>query len=331
MTTELGGAADGHLALDGLRGLNPLGFLAALGVLEAAGRFGLDLRLGWTDELRPRAVVSGVADLDVLVDALDDERQRWLDSDVLLGTPEHRLTDAKPRPRVLRAWAKAIGAAARDTDADGGAEQAMFTALVAEGAYDGKGAGKPTHLHFSAGQQQFLRLAADLARDVDREQLRVAVTGPWVGETGAKTFNWNVGGDRLYAFRATNPAGEQRPGYPGPDWLAFRGLAFLPVIARPGRNGLGLVTTACESRWKTSGMRWPLWSVTAGRDEVLSLIGSLPQPRPGEPADLSAWELTGRGITRVLRAPITRSDQGGYGSFGGANQEFDGSTDAESM
>ena len=65
-----------EVALPALEGTNPLGFLAALGVLDALTCANPDATLRWTDELVPHAVIGGVSDLDMLLDVLDRDRER---------------------------------------------------------------------------------------------------------------------------------------------------------------------------------------------------------------------------------------------------------------
>jgi hypothetical protein len=122
-----------------------------------------------------------------------------------------------------------------------------------------------------------------------------------------------------------NPSTDPRLGVPRADWLAFIGLAFLPTAAAPGRGRrTALVTTGCDcdQEWKRSAFRWPLWSVPVDRDTAYSLVGdpSVAGPPPASNRDSAGrpTELAARGVMRVLQAPIRRSDQGGYGSFGAA-------------
>ena len=53
-----------EVALPALEGTNPLGFLAALGVLDALACANPGATLRWTDELVPHAVAGSVSDLD---------------------------------------------------------------------------------------------------------------------------------------------------------------------------------------------------------------------------------------------------------------------------
>lgn len=293
------------VSLAALEGTNPLGFLASLGVLDALAAAGRGATLRWTDELVPHAVVTGVADDDELIALLDQERTRWLGSLLLDFPADAPLADAKPDRVQLRAWFEA--AARSDVPRD---QADMLCALLAEGAFDGGGKAKPTHLHFTAGQQRFLEMVRVLAEQVDADRLREATLGPWRRDSQLPSLSWDAGGERIYAIRATNPSNDKRLSVPGADWLAFRGLIFYPVCAKAD----GLRTTACDQEWKRSAFRWPLWAVPATRDVVRSLVADRSLLAVG--SDLPGPEtLAARGVLMVLRAPIRRTDQGGYGSF----------------
>lgn len=313
----------GVLELAGLQGTNPLGFLAAVGVLDVLTRAGRAATLAFADELVPIALVEGAEDVDDLVSILDQDRATWTESVVLNGPLSHPLDDAKPDSRTAAAWAGDVA----DTLSGGRAGSDLYCALVAEGAVDGAGKAKPTHLHFTAGQQRFLVTARELVARVDLDRLREAVAGPWRDDSTLKSFRWDGRGSRPYAMRASDPSKIQPPSVPGADWLALLGLASLPVRAVVNRytGSLALETTACEPRWKQSAFRWPLWSVAIGLPVVRSLLsdsGVVGTETKRRRATLSGPPLVdvlgARGVLRVLEAPIRRTDQGGYGNFGGA-------------
>jgi hypothetical protein len=293
--------------LPALEGTNPLGFLAALGVLDALASEKPAATLRWTDELVPHAIVGDVSDLDMLLDVLDRDRAAWRDS-VLLGFPEDgHLPDAKPGIKLLRDWFEAVAVHGRRADCD------LLCALVAEGALDGSGKAKPTHLHFTAGQQQFLDMVRSLTAGVDRERLREAVRGPWRYDSPLPSLSWDARGERVYAVRAVNPSKERRLGVPGSDWLAFRGLIFYPVTRAVTGS---LRTTACDQEWKRSAFRWPVWTVPCTRNVAGSLVADGTLVSQSRRARLRPDDLAARGVLSVLEAPIRRTDQGGYGSFG---------------
>lgn len=299
-----------ELRLRALDGTNPLGFLAALGALDATARSGRQATLRWTDDLVPQAMLGGIENSDELLEVLDADRSSWAQS-LLLRYPETRpLADAKPDEHMLRGWFESAYAADRAVDAD------MLCSIVAEGVFDRARKAKPTHLHFTAGQQQFLEMVRALRIDVNKHMLKEAVDGPWEYKSPLPSLSWDARGERLYAVRATNPSGDKRLSVPGAEWLAFRGLIFYPVSSAAG----SLRTTACDRDWKRSAFRWPLWSVPASREVVWSLVGD--RSLVSEPSlygrRIQVGDLASRGISRVMESPIRRSDQGGYGSFGGS-------------
>jgi len=306
----------GEIELPALDGTNPLGFLAALGVLDVLHRAGLPATLRWTDDLVPVALLGGAAGPDALIALLDADRERWTGSAALAGPPGSRLDDAKPQPAVLRHWAAAV------LDGDrAGAD--LFAALVSEGAVDGNGNGKPTHLHFTAGQQKFLVMARQLAARVTGDRLAEALFGPWREDSPLPSLSWSSQGERVYALRAFNPSTDKRLGVPGADWLALLGLVFFPTCVDTRRDGeLVLRTSGCDRAWKHSALRWPLWTVPLDRDTTWSLVGD--SSVVGERRTVTPAVLAARGVLRILQAPIRRSDQGGYGSFGGASVLVEG-------
>lgn len=287
--------------LHALLGTNPLGLLAALGVLDVLDRAGIAPTLHWTTDFQPHAVLTGYDDLEDVIDELEADRVRWISSPLLTWGGDSAPADLKVSQRELRAWGAALLEAGRR------AEQDLFCALLAEGAVAGKGDSKPTHLHFTAGQQRFLLMIRELVRAVRPQHFRQALTGPWT-YLPMPTLGWDARGDRGYALRATDPSKEKREGVPGADWLAFLGLAFFPVVNREGT----LLTRGCARAWKRSGLRWPLWEVPLTRATVASLLAD------PHLESQTAEVRRARGITKVLRAPIRRTDQGGYGSFGPA-------------
>jgi hypothetical protein len=291
-----------------LVGTNPLGFLAALGALDVAHRLGAPsgVSLRWTDEILPHAVLEVPCDSEELVRLCDADRQRWLGSALLSRTDEAGgRRDLKLRQSSLRAWAQQLAESVADR-----ASADLLCALVAEGAVARNGAAKPTHLDFTAGQQRFLEMARHLASAVTAEDFREALFGPWRYQSTLPLFGWDSRGERIYALRAADPSNDVRTGVPGADWLAFLGLTFFPVVT----SGTSLLTTGCSRAWKDGQFRWPMWSPPIGARTVRSLL------RDPRLWTFSAEASRARGIIAVLEAPIRRSQQGGYGSFGPATK-----------
>lgn len=289
-----------------LHGTNPLGMLAALGTFRSAVIEWPNVRLRWEcSDIIPYPVL--VFDHEVAVDdllgVLDRQRGAWRESGLLRNA--HR--DVKEVH--LREWGKAIG-----KDRSGLPVDELFVALVSEGARDLKKNNKPSHLHFTAGQQQFLDIAREVLDASELDRLREAIVGPWRFDSTTKTLRWDPRGERIYAVRGFNPSKDPSLNVPGADWLAFIGLCFFPTI---NRNGT-LETTACNRDWKVSAMRWPLWEPPLAFSEVRQLfLSDLLAER--ERDRLRSDRLADLGINAIVEAPIRRSDQGGYGSFGASS------------
>lgn len=285
------------LVLGPLSGSSPLGFLAALGALDVAQRTAPAERhtLHWTEELGPRAVLGGVDSLDHLIEQVLADRDRWRRS-ALLTLPA---SDLKPPDTELHNWAGTMAERSRE-------ESDLFTGLLAEGARAGNNAAKPTHLHFTAGRQQFLAMVRALADALDYEKVEEALRGPWLYSSLLPTLGWDTRGERVYALRGPDPSkpSEKRTGVPGADWLAFLGLTFFPAFARDGK----LLTTACDPDWKSGSFVWPLWDKPLAPMIVRSLLAF------GTLRDEAEAERRARGVFRVWEAPITRFE-GRYGSF----------------
>lgn len=301
-----------YLNLTGLRGRNPLGLFASLGVLDVATRClpNRDIRLHWSDGLEPIAVLSGPDSIDHLIELCDRDRQRWATSPVLTWGPNGKpLDDLKPSLRDLRSWIRATLEIYRQTGESADIE--LLAALVAEGAAARKGDAKPTHFHFTAGQQKFLIMVRQLQAGVTADDFREALIGPWRYRSELPVLGWDARGERVWALRGFAPGPEKKVGVPGADWLAFLGLRFFPVsLASDPVGQAHLVTTGCSGSWKSGRFTWPLWSVPLGAATAKAVL-----------ADRRLRELTDRerhrlGLLEVMEAPIRRSDQGGYGSFG---------------
>ncbi|MCC6622977.1 MAG: hypothetical protein IT385_17090 [Deltaproteobacteria bacterium] len=287
-----------ELILAGLDGSNPLGFLAALGVLEATTARGA--RLAWRDVgvWRP-VLISPIEDIDALIVALDADRRACIE-DPALSLEYGGTYDLKPPPGVFRGFLERLLA-----DAAPHARRSVdwAAAFATDVAVDNNGNTKPTALHFTAGNQVWLEMVRRLSEEVTPDDLREALVGPWRYERKLPVLSWDATVSRDYALRATNPALEKKAGVPGADWLAVRGLPSLAVVPR----GTQVATPGCTGEWKTGRFTWPLWTVPLGLDLVRSTLRL---------ADLDSERVReARGIGIVFESGIRRSDQGGYGTF----------------
>lgn len=302
-----------------LVGTNALGFLAALGVVAALDRRTAgSVRLSWSDSVVPRAVLHGWDGAEAVVSALEEDRTTWGGSLVLYGGPDGKpIADVKVLPGEAASWSARIAAATSPADRR---DADLICALIAEGATAGKGDVKPTHLHFTAGQQRFLTMVRELREGIGPADFAEAIVGPWRYESPLPVLGWDTRGERIFALRGLDPAKEKRLGVPAAEWLAFMGLAFIPVANRHGE----LRTAGCSSAWKRGTFRWPLWSVPLSPPVIRSLLSY-------GAVETSDVRLRLRGVERILEAPIRRSDQGGYGSIGPPSDVGGSSTPAADL
>lgn len=291
--------------LSGLDGSNPLGFLAALGVLRVLADLGHAATLRWRLEGRWTPILSVALDRQELLVLLDQDRQRWSSEPALQlcyskdGGLGGAIRDLKPRPDDLRRWLADLLAQ------DAPRSLALAAAFFTETAQDNNGNTKPTALHFTAGQQQLLAMALELQRQLTPDDLAEALFGPWRYRRELPVFAWDSSASRDYALRATDPSKDKKTGVPGADWLGLMALPMLPVMPAGDR----VLTPGCSGGWKTGQFTWPLWTVPLRAPTAQSLLSL------GGLADLSARERQARGVGAVFSSGIRRSDQGGYGSF----------------
>jgi hypothetical protein len=301
------------LTLEGLEAHNPLGFLAALGLLRvldhhAAATGGAPPRLGFVDHGRFVARLVTSHSLDDVIDIVMRDAAAQADNralqfayddagNVVPPTTKGASHDLKPPPAAAHALLDHAATAGPRT-----AElaAAWFSDLVK----DRGGNTKPTAFHFTAGQQAFLDMVEELRQRLTADHVREAVLGPWLNTSPLPSLSWDASVARMYALRAGNPSKEKRGSVPGANWLAVLGLAYFPVVARRGR----LLTTGIVGGWKDSVFTWPVWSAAGESSAIASLLR----------LDPAAWthdQRTIYGIDTVFRCRILRSDQGGYGSF----------------
>jgi hypothetical protein len=295
------------LLLTGLDGANPLGFLAALGVLNVlsdGASTDVTPTLAWAYRGSWRPIVSSGDDgmtVEALAKKVMADLATWK-KEPAIDLEYDGVRDLKPRPDVYRAFLERLVAKAEPTRRR---SVDLAGALATDIAVDRSGNTKPTALHFTAGQQEFLAMVKELMEGMREEDVLEAIAGPWRYARSLPVLKWDATVFREYALRAADPSKEEPTGIPGADWLAFRGLSFIRVAPR----GRQIHTTGCFGGWKTGGFRWPLWSSALAPETVRSVLAYPELEQVPERARRA------RGIAVVFEARIRRSDQGGYGSF----------------
>lgn len=292
--------------LTGLEGTNPLGFLAALGVQVAFFSKSRQPRIWWSDHVTPHAIVNGDFTVDRIVDRALEAFAEWSESSAVNprrpdGSAMPKADEIKLAPPDIREY---LGQCRQ-----GGSSAALGATLVAEGSLDNQGVAKPSDLYFTAGQQKFLDMVRKILRGASRKDILVGIEGPWSYESELPSLMWDVGDDRIYALAADNPAKEKKLTNPGAEALALLGLSLHPVFAGRGQT----ITQGCSGEWKTGHYSWPLWHKPASLHAVRSLLAHAyyhPTAMDRVPW-FRAW-----GVSNIMRSPIRRSREGGYGTFG---------------
>ena len=293
----------GEIVLSGLTGSQPLGALAAFGLLrccddtDPAGWHRLYWRKepDWVAVLVPGRPWSA----DDLVGFLT-ARQRGRASCRELWWAD----DLKTDPGVCRAEALRAGIAAvagRRVYAD------FLAAFGCELAVGSTGGVEPTAFHMTSGQQKFVRsvrvLAARLAgtnspgRQMKgaEEFFREALFGPWRYEDPQHSLGWDPAAERLHALRGCSPRKDVPRGVAAAVWLAFEALPLFPCFLSQGK-----LTTRGFVRQEDgpAALSWPVWTEPASLAEVRSLVGLGALGAVAPPIE----ELWMRGVAAVFRS-----------------------------
>ncbi len=295
-----------RIQIVGVNGSNPLGFLAALGLLRVVPR----VKLGFSEDGSFQAFVDGLdqseSDLAALV-AADAEtaasgKAPWRFTYTKAATKRKGpqvVADLKPPPDNFKKFlATCIEAWVAGND-----EAASYAvAYGTDIAVDNKGNTKPTAFHFTAANQTFLGAV---------EAVRASVTQEWVetslfrghGERPGSNLRWDPGAERNWALMANNPSDDGTRVDAPLEWLAFRGLPLLPSFPRGSR----IITTGVDGRGDDMTFTWPLWSTPAS---LLTIRSALQVDWTA-----GAKERAARGVFAICSSAIRRTSQG-FGNFG---------------
>lgn len=295
-----------ELALPGLSGDHPLGFLASVGLLRCCEELeafrGARLRwcrgTSWQPILRhDHPVTAGE-----LVSALAARQQGRAD-----GREFNWSTDIKSPPPVYQNALREAGELLSRGDRRYADFLAAFTAEVST---DDKGQMEPTAFYMTSGRQEFLKEARTLARELARgitlnrlrksseEMFREALFGPWKYEDPQHSLGWDPSTERLHALRAKSPTKEESNGVMAAIWLGVEALPMFPCSYSEGELiTTGFFTSKQLQRRKVTYFTWGLWEEPLPLDTVRSVL-SLEELA----GDMSqARELTQRGIVAVYR------------------------------
>lgn len=259
------------IRLTGLIGSNPLGALAAFGLLRICSEIH-DLstaRLYWTQEYDWIAVLRVSEEIGKLelVEKLV-AHQQVIKLDAFNWSNDIRVSPDEYRERLKSLAQKATLKDRRDAD--------YFAAFGSEMISDRKREGlvKPTAFHMTSGQQKFLdeirKLAESLKSDCCKIAFEEALFGPWQYKDKEHSLGWDPSAERLHALRYLPPTKDRRNrSVRAAIWLAIEALPLFPTAAVNGK-----LMTAGFTKIRPTNLCWPIWSPPIGLDTLRSLLNT---------------------------------------------------------
>ena len=330
--------------LKGLNGSNPLGFMASVGLLRLLGGQGGSARLGFTEDGAFRAWIECDSSVDlsdiVLADAARAAGpQPWrLEYEKAEKRGVKKVADLKAPPeRFVEFLVLAIS-----EWLEGRTERAEYAAAYGtEVAIDGKKNTKPTALHFTAANQQFLGAVEGIRRTITRDWVVESLNDRPTKARPGSNLRWDPDAERSRALMGVNPNDDGTAVNAPLEWLAFRALPAFRCVPISDR----IVTCGVTGhRQDELRFHWPLWSCGVSYATVRSLllltaawVDSEERIRraievgrsetQGNPSSLSRRQRDlkreidsrrARGVFAVCTSAIRRTAQG-FGNFGPAH------------
>lgn len=303
------------LLLSGLPADNPLGYLAALGILRTVTLATPEsqFKMSWeivNGHWRPRLFSSMKIDRATLIDLLDKQLKASdslgafrLGNDLTINIEEFR-------EALVKSQISASPEDRRDID---------FLAAFGSDAIQSQSNGKPTgqiadtdfRTMSGAGNQHFLSTIRTFITDVQLTHLDKAIFDAWVYDDPLKnhSMRWDPIDDNRYALRWNNPSGDPKRSKSGSVWggnrLAIEALPLFPT--QPSQ--CELKTTGFFKRNRITALSWPVWSPPISLSEIRSLLAHplLQQEQPDR------IKLSALGVAEVFRSQ--RITQGKYRNF----------------
>ena len=291
------------ISLTGLIGSNPLGALAAFGLLRVCSEIPSlsDVRLYWSMELEGDPIDDWVAVLRVS-DGVDKTK--------LIELLANR---QKYRPLGIFGWSDDIRVKAEDYRGhlDEHTKEATlhdrlcadyFAAFGSEMVTDdSQDLIKPTAFYMTSGQQKFLKIVRDFGESISNGSLQAyeeALFGPWLYKEKIHSLGWDPSTERTYSYRHKDPSKKTRDDFPrsvlGAIWLAVEGLPLFPTAVSRGRLG----TTGFIRTGRSTMLVWPIWKNPISKDTLRSLLMTSELV-----SGKSSWESLGRrGVVAVYQA-----------------------------
>lgn len=262
------------ITLTGLRGDNPLAYLAALGTLRvlALANPGNPPRMSWRTKSgawRPVLHCNRDSNADALAAAVDGALREHCGPEPLQFA-DNTCID----PAVFRCFAKC----AADTATSRDRRLADFAAAFGcEALKDNQGRVQDTALRTmsGAGHQHFLKFARNIRSACTRDHIKRDLFETWqyCDPVQNHTLRLDPLDGARYALRWSDPSGDpsrqQRGSVYGANRLAIE--AF-PLFACVPRRGVVRTVGFVDDKSNGIRLRWPIWAPPISLDTVRSLL-----------------------------------------------------------
>ncbi len=318
-----------ELLVRGVDGTTPLGFLAALGLLQVLN----DSRtpeqdapcLYWKllDAWRP--VLRGVTSLESVARLIFDDRTRWAGSSIL---GFRYVKQEKQGPKavgglkaplgVVRAWTRSLrdekdeaslayGSAlfcqdvTEPSDRSAGEEAHRALGIAMDNEVPTSATVERSFLDLTARNAQFLEQVEVIRDYITLERIVRALDTGEVDYDAPRTLDWDPASDTPGAIYT----GFRRGYLPVHEWLGFRALSLFPLAG----SGSRVRMTACTGRRLDGEFSWPLWERPASIHAIRALLG-YPQL-----SQLDSDQRRAFGVAELLSAGLTKKADGYSGTF----------------
>jgi hypothetical protein len=324
------------LPLRGLKGTEPIGYLAALGLLRVLSKrnsLGF-VKLSWSDDSVWSAILhtENACDDQLLIDELLGHMRGRAAFPVFAGVEPacDTSTEAQPWRDVkvsCKQFADMLRAVRLVADVNDREAADFYSAFGSELIpLNNKDVVKPSALHMTSGNQAFLESTRELARSLDacapphsksavqpEEAFREALfdrrsdgTQGWQAADEFSSMGFDAAREAIYALTATAPTSTGPRSTRGAVWLAIEAIPLFPTLPA-GRH---LHTRGFTSDRRTTTFRWPIWNGNLSIDCVRTAL-ALPEVLD---EDITIERLQQLAIRAVMQSERVSIGQG-YGQL----------------
>lgn len=295
------------LELTGLKGHQPLGFLAACGLLRCLhewGGFG-SVKLAWKDsDDRFTAELHCDIELDLtMLRKILNRRGKQQRQSTALSWSKNFKIDSREKFREAghRLLQQPESRETRDA-------LSLLAALASDIVTADKDVLRPTLFDLTSGNQGLLKSLKAVAGEGREDSVREALLGPWQYRDHEHALGWDPQTQRLHALRGKLPGQDTtNRSVRAALFLASQALPLFPCFAVAGK----LRTTGFYREKGEDWFSWPIWRAPISLDTLRSLL-----------AHPFSNDLRSRGVVVVYRCRRVRTggSEGNYQVFSHAEQ-----------